>query len=417
MKKRSKESTSAVTEEKAREHVQLALNLEMTDEICGFKGLGSTAVDNKPLIIHDLNGKVLFYEYEIKEGDAIVGVAKGSADKLVGSAVPQIQLGPRRWSPEKSLKKAEDIVKKQYPNVKISKSEFVCYSYPKIGARIYIDDPKSGETSLIFDVSSLSLVETFGKVGFSGFTAWSFLNEVGEADAIRRERRWELQDKELEVFKSEIPKLFEGSSESKDIKDVQKALADYTMYQPNKLGPNITPIPLTSQKIIQYCKHCQTHDCYALHAQMTDHHCAVASGQMLFDFYRYYYDQNQIGTAMSIGPYGCSITGIMDGLKNLTYNCMNITLDSSPTWGEAAAEIDNNRPLMTLIPGHARTCFGWKASNIWIVTKPRPQWLYVLDPWPWNADICKGGAIYWEDWYAINHTYFIYLQHRTTLCK
>ncbi len=419
---RNKDPKFAVSRDRAREHVQLSLNIQLLDGISGFKGVRTTSVNKEPLIIYDLNGQELFYEFDIIEEGKIVGSAKASADRSVGSTVPQIKIGPRKWNSNIASSKAEDEAKKKFPGSRIIKSELVCYCYPKIGVRVYLDDPNAGETSLIFDVGSYSIVEPEETIGAIGSIAYSYLDEIASAEILQRERRWELQDRLLAQVKAETPNFLEGGMELRDLKDIgiAKILSANAVYQPNKadISTVVAPISFISQRVIKFCKHCTTHDCFALHAQKTDTHCAVASGQMLLDFYRYYYTQDQIATEMGYIPgAGCYIDGIVDGLENLTHNCMNIVLDSSPTWSSAAAEINQNRPLMTTIPGHARTCFGWKRANIWAVSTPRPLWLYILDPWLWNADICAGGEIYWEDWYAITHLHFVYLRHRTTPCR
>ena len=180
----------------------------------------------------------------------------------------------------------------------------------------------------------------------------------------------------------------------------------------------VATISFFSQRIIRSCLHCSTHDCYALHAQHTNVYCACATGQMLPDFYRYYYNQDECATAMGTGPYGTTGSGMINGLKSLSRNCLDAVWDGSASYSEAKAEIDANRPVGSIVPGHARACFGWKRQNIYLIGDTPTRWLYILNPWPWNSDICKGGAVYWEDWNALPVTdrAFVYLRHRSTSC-
>jgi len=107
-------------------------------------------------------------------------------------------------------------------------------------------------------------------------------------------------------------------------------------------------------------------------------------------------------------------TGVEDqatGIESLTNNSFNATVDYSADWAEAKAEIDANRPLKSGIPGHARACAGWKRQNIFIIGQSPRRWLRIYDPWPWNANICEGGAVVWEDWDAVTHTNFMYVRH------
>jgi len=408
---------SPVAEEQAREHALFAIRDNWARGIEGFEGWGGAEPEKKPLIIHDLNGQVLFYEYEVVEADKPIGAVKASASKTIGSAVPQIQIVPRGWDPDSAINKARGKVEKKYPKAEISEATLVCYNYPKIGVRIDVDDPKAGLGSLIFDAASLALVDRFGSDELEGFTCYSFYNEIALPDAARRERRWEMDEGELRTVKSDIPELFETGLEAAAQKDIRRAYVRESAFEIEPSTTKVATIAATSQKVIQYCPHCSTHDCYALHAQQTDVYCAVATGQMILDFYRYYYPQKDIAASMGTGAGGTSNAGQAEGYKKLSNYCLDAIIDESANWAEAKAEIDANRPLKSGIPGHARACWGWKRQNIYLLGTQPKKWLYILDPWPWNADICKGGAVYWEDWNTVTHTNFIYVRHRTSPCN
>jgi hypothetical protein len=173
--------------------------------------------------------------------------------------------------------------------------------------------------------------------------------------------------------------------------------------------------PLSFQRVLRYGPRCSPHECFQLYAQQTNVFCAVATGQMILDFYRRYFTQDEIATAMGTGPGGTGQAGQEAGYESLSQNCLEATFDGSASWAEAKAEINANRPLKSGIPGHARAVSGWMSTWSWA------SWSFDLslrihDPWPWNADICAGGAVVWEDWDAVDHTNFIYVRHRTTPC-
>lgn len=409
MYERTKEPRSPVNQEKVKEHIKFTVMKNWVGHVYGFADWLNTQVEEKPLVIHDLNGQVLFYEYQIKSKNQVVGVVKGSASKSLGSPVPQIQLGPRRWDPDAAVINARGRVKKLYPNADISGTEFVCYSYPKIGVKVDLIDKTGGIQSFIFDVASTNLVERFGSDELEGFTSRSIYDEITEQDVTKREARWNAMDKELQEVKIKIPRIFEQGVNPDERKPIEEVYIKQSIY------PAIS-ISLFSQKIIQYCPHCSTHDCKALHSQQTDVYCAVATGQMILDFYRYYYSQAEIATAMGTGSGGTGQSGQIAGYQSLSRQCLEATLDETASWSEAKAEIDANRPLKSGIPGHARACFGWKRQNIYLIGTAPARWLYILDPWPWNSNICQGGAVYWEDWTAKDHTNFIYVRHRNTSC-
>jgi Peptidase_C39 like family len=425
MAERKNKPESSVTEEEAKKHALFSVRSNWVMGFRGFEDLTQVGLGETPIIIHDLNGQELFYEYSVLEGDREVGLVKASASRQIGSAVPQIQITPRRWNPDIAKNKTREMMKKRYPKAKIFETDLVCYSYPKIGVRYLVDDPEIGEGSVIFDAGSLAQVELFGSDQPEGFTSWSFYQEIPEAERGARERRWEHLAKALEVAESEIPAMLGTTLKARELKDLKKSYISFFQKKSGMLikpvepaAPiePIEPIKPYTEKIIKFGPHCTTHNCYRLSAQQTNVYCAVATGQMILDFYRYYYTQEQIATAMGTTSGGSTNEGQANAYVSLSNKCLTATIDTTADWSEARAEIDANRPLKSGISGHARACFGYKSARFWIVNQPQPRWLYILDPWPWNANICTGGAEYWEDWYAITHTNFIYVRHRTNPC-
>jgi hypothetical protein len=413
MAQKNKEPRSPVSKERAMEHGLLTIRHAWAGEIPDFEGWGGFELDPEPLVLHDLNGQVLFYEFGVMDGKEMVGSIKASASKIIGSTVPTVEFGPRGWDPDNAASAAKEKVKKRFPKAKISETELVCYSYPKIGVRVYIKDPKAGKQSLILDVSDLSFVEGFGSDEPEGNTSWSFYQEVAEPNGSEKEQRWELADKELEAARSATPKILAPGFTARELPKVRETFIP----QPQDWQSRMKPIPFYSSRTIRFSPRCNTHECFELYAQKTNVYCAVATGQMILDFYRYYYAQDQIAAAMGTGSGGTSNVGQVNGYESLSKNCLNATYDNTANWNEAKAEIDANRTLKSGIPGHARACAGWKRQNICLWPGPCKRWLKIYDPWPWNADICAGGKIYWEDWGAVTHTNFIYVRHRTAPCN
>lgn len=237
-----------------------------------------------------------------------------------------------------------------------------------------------------------------------GSSAYSFLENMSDEDGEARLKRFDKEEEELEAARRLTPRLFERSlvtDELKALKTEFTLLSDYIV------------IPFNSSRVLKYGPRCSPHDCFMLYAQQTSVYCAVATGQMILDFYRRYFEQDDIAAAMSTGAGGTSNTGQVTGYESLSNGCLDATYDNSAAWSEAKPEIDANRPLKSGIPGHARACTGWMRQNIWIIGTQPKKWLQIHDPWPWNSNICQGGAVYWEDWSTVTHTNFIYLRHNT----
>jgi hypothetical protein len=398
-RRRVMEGRAPVEMGRAMEHAQLTVRRSWAADVEGFYSWGTTEIDPDPLVIYDLNGEPLFYEFNVMLGSLQTGRVKTSATKRVGSAVPTVEFGERKWDPGKSEREAKKLAQKLHPRSKVKMTALVCYSYPKIGVRVDI-----GEQSLLFDVSDMSRVTHFEDDDLEGQIAWSFLDEIVAGREEEGERLWEASDEEVEAAHAEAPKAFaRGLTEG-----------EANRYRSTFLPRRLIPIPFYSSRVIRFSPRCNPHECFQLYAQKTNVFCAVATGQMILDFYRYYYTQDQIAAAMNTGSNGTSNSNQVTGYETLSHNCLNATYDSSAAWSEARNEINANRPLKSGVPGHARACAGWRKQNIVLPGRPKKRWLKIYDPWPWKKDICKGGQVYWEDWDAKTHTNFIYVRHRTT---
>jgi hypothetical protein len=132
-----------------------------------------------------------------------------------------------------------------------------------------------------------------------------------------------------------------------------------------------------------------------MHGQETDVWCVVATGQMILDFWRYYYPQSDIATAMGTGAGGTGWTGEVNGLESLTCSHFDAQSDFSPTFAKVETEIDANRPFDYSYSYHAMACAGYRRQNISILGTTPEHSVYLYDPWPPNV-----GTIRWETWGA-----------------
>ena len=418
MAQKNREPKLPVNKKEAMEHALLTIRRAWAGEVKDFEKWGGYDLDPKPLTIYDLNGQVLFYEFDVMNGNKVVGSTKTAASKTIGSPVITMEFGERSWDFKKASKEAEKKVKKLFPKADITESELVCYSYPKIGVRVYFDTAKAKEGNLIFDISTLDLIERYASDEMDNFACRSFYNEIDGIERAKREALFELDKKELEAIKAKRPKVLERNISSRKLADIKPLLVPQPVHTVNEtlIPSNIVPIPFYSSKTIRFSPRCNSHECFELYAQKTDVYCAVASGQMLLDFYRYYYTQDQIAIAMSTGTHGTSVSGIVNGIKSLSKNCLNVTSDHTISWSEVTSEINANRPFMSCIPGHARVCVGWKKQNLYTLWQKPKTWVKIYDPWPWNADICNGGRTYWESWSVSKYYCSVYLEHRNQPC-
>ena len=368
--------------------------------------LATAETEEAPLIIHDLNGAPLFYDFELSEGDEPAGVVRAAASPTIGTALVAVELGPRTWDAAKAMRAAENAVRKEYGRIEATESKLVCYCYPKIGVDISFNVPRQGRDRVIIDVADGLPVKNIGADELEGSSAYSYYGVIVAPTENARRQRWGRNEEDTAVLRRVAPALLDASSRlERDARTrTRKPIA-------RELPRAIQALP--QQKVVQFGPRCNPHECFSLYAQETNVFCAVATGQMILDFYRWEHTQDEIAAAMGTGPNGTGNDGQVAGFESLSKHCLTATHDTSAEWSEAKIEIDANRPVKSGIPGHARAVAGWTKTWSWAAQ----NWelaLKVYDPWPWNADLCAGGQVVWEDWDAVTHKNFIYVRHRTS---
>jgi hypothetical protein len=374
-----------------------------------FGRLARSRAADDPVTIHDLDGRPLFYDFELADDEGPAGFVRAAASPGIGTPLVAAHLRPRSWDPDSATKAAQKVVRDEYGARRITGTELVCYSYPKIGVRVTFDAPNRKGAQAIIDVSDGLPVRTLGADELEGSTAYSYYAEIVRPGLDRRLRRWAGAEEDVDRLRRAAPKLAEVD-EPLDEGD-RTRLADALVTDISDIA--IVAWPLSTTRVIRFGPRCGPHECFELYAQQTNVFCAVATGQMILDFYRWYHTQDQIAAAMSTGPSGTGNPEQVVGYESLSNGCLDATYDTSAAWSEAKAEIDANRPLKSGIPGHARACAGYQRIWTWWGWS-FDRYLKIYDPWPWNADICAGGDIEWEDWDAVTHTNWITVRLRTT---
>jgi hypothetical protein len=354
-------------------------------------------------VIHALAGCPLFYDVEVAGDEGLAGVLRVAASETIGTPLVSVQDGPRRWDPDAALKDAGRAARKLHPKAKVVDTDLVCYCYPKVGVRVSLE-ADGRPFAVLLDAASLEPIERAGPGELEGSTAYSYYAEIVEPTLDRRRRRFARAQEHLEGLRKTTPQVFEGEFQpsERQLTAMRTRLQIAAHYEIVSL--------LFQQRVLPYSPRCGSAENFRLYAQQTNVYCAVATGQMILDWHRWYFTQDQIAAAMNTGSGGTSNPDQVDGYESLTNFAFNATYDTSAQWSEAKAEIDGSRPLKSGVPGHARAVNGYRRTYDF-TTHGFDYAIRVYDPWPWNADICDGGAVYWEDWDAITHTNWIYVRH------
>ncbi len=354
----------------------------------GMDAVAAATVAAAPITIYDVNGQQLFHDYPLVDAaGAVVGTVRTAANRALGSPLISVSHAAPGWDGASALRMATESLHATAPQATVTSSRLVCYAYPKIGIELTYAVGSKTATEL-FDASSGGVVGTATKDA-NQFTRYSLLGtlKTGAAARVKASRAVEAQIAKLPI---------------------------------NPVGPKIpipVPINTTVQRLVNLSPYCAGSVIGLTHyAQITDYFCVDASAQMLLEHYGWNYTQNQIAVAMSTTPQGgTSGTGLTTGFKSLTGNKLLLSFDDGASraqqFADAIAEVTANRPLFTQVPHHYRVCVGYSEVISGILRLVTNQMLYIYDPWPWNADLCKPGAPYWETWASSPVMWFGIVHH------
>ncbi len=110
---------------------------------------------------------------------------------------------------------------------------------------------------------------------------------------------------------------------------------------------------------------------------------------MLLDFYRYEYPQKRLAAGLGLGTaanpkdLASGQEGkVVEVIESLSGNALNVTMHKDPTWADFHDEILANRPVISFVPGHARTIAGYTDTGPISANLGTTQCLLVYDPWP-----------------------------------
>jgi hypothetical protein len=388
------ESKYPIPESEAVAYASIGVLKNAAAGIPGAAHWAAGAVRKTPLRIHDINGELLFYDFEVARGSEVFGNIRVAASQVLGASVIATELGTRLWSFDEAVKKLAPKVRREYPKARGSTPKLVCYSYPKLGVMY-----ETGESPprVIYDVSSLTQVpEKPEREDAEGFHAWSFYDSLSDDERKARLARFRKGEKDLTGLSASIRKELVAA----------RTLAPLVDRVAVVFSRNIT-------KLLEYCSHyghthARSHHCFVLHGQQVNDYCAVATCQMILCYYRYYYTQDQIAPHLGYNAGGGCPPDQSPGYRSLTCNHLDSSFDGSPTWEKGRDQIDLRRPFKSGIPGHARAGAGYSFVRWTFGGGVTDKRLYIYDPWPWNANYALAGAVTWEDWDAIAHTNYVY---------
>ena len=324
---------------------------------------GSRAADlfgGESIQIDDINGIPLFYDFFSDiQGDKQIAV-RTYANTAFGTPVDSIWQelrGSSYFSRFTGLHKRLRSIfgEKVHPNI-------VCYCYPKLGVMVYGDE---GTPAMIYDLyDEMKHIVPSSEAGFLGtddeLSVYSFYQRLPEGANF-------LQDQENEYAKKEESYAALVDAATRD---------DFSFLSEAEAG--------IEEKILDV----------PLYGQETSVYCAVATAQMILKYHGFTMTQNDIATAMNTSPTGSTNPNQVEAYKTCSNQKLDAIYDPSADFSEARSQIDQNLPLKSGIPGHARAVIGCRENTT-------DKWLHVNDPYPLNQGkkrIESSANPVWTNW-------------------
>jgi hypothetical protein len=324
---------------------------------------------------------MLFHRFPLtREGDSL-GYADIAAHTAFGA--PLLAVAPHAaWDEQAILAQAREAYLNRTveggKHVPYDEMRFVAYSYPKIAVQFLSRD---NEVTMLecftwLQVPPSSPRRDRKRLEPGNFERWSLLDEL---DDRRKGENHEHFERRNDVLASS-----------------ELSAASVGLISRSTLAQFASIIRLTFSYELHYSgRSADHHVCYELRGQETSVWCVAASVQMLLDFYRYNYPQTKIAAQLGLGtlahPNGLSYANVGDvvtQLQVMSSNALIAHMTTGPVFSDFTAELDQNRPMISFIPGHSRTVAGYTESLLYVLVGTAGfRGLLVYDPWPPNAGV------------------------------
>lgn len=320
-------------------------------------------------IIYDLNGEKLLQRITLEKAGGPVGYLDVALHGALGNPLQRVSFG-LPWDEAKILE-AANARAAEWSIVDFDQVRFVVYDFPKVGVQFLRDS----EELLLIDWATLSRVrreevDVFGER--LRFEQWSLLDEMRFSSRRRSEDRFV------------------------DLLRTLRTLAEEEGRERWSLTDRLSEV--VTREYLRFSKKQPSHSlCFEMRPQEEEELCVAACAEMMLDFYRDEYTQQEIATALGLGATGLSCARhefeIVEVLEALAGHGFLAWLNACPhSFGrEVKKEIRENRPLILIGGSHARVIVGYIEINLPGGKFPALGFS-LYNPWPPG----KGEIEYWE---------------------
>jgi hypothetical protein len=354
--------------------------------------------------IYDLNGELLFLRFPLMKDDTPVGYADVAAHAALGA--PLLAVAPAaRWDEQAVVAEAREAFQrhmrqhtKERTHVDYDEIRFVAYSFPKIAVQFLRQKKEVVMLECFTWIPVPPPSRDRKRLEPGNFERWSLLEEMEER---RREENIRRFIERVEAIREVAPEKALTGIISRVALESLVAVLRYSW----------------SSELHYSGRTTDHHVCYELRGQETNVWCVAASTQMVLDFYRYNYTQSKIADQLGLGtlsnpnglPYA-RVGDVVTQLQLMSSNALTAHMIVNPGFGDFVSELNQNRPMISFIPGHSRTVAGYTESLVPVLRGTGFRGLLVYDPWPPNAGVITR----WENFDTQIYQY-AYSAHVTTI--
>ena len=358
-------------EEHARRHAAFQIHLSVLTNTPGMEAwhganLGEAAT------VYDLNNQPLFYDFPVLSlGRERIGLVRTAASRVLGVPVFDIYLGGAHWTPGRATLQVREYVEKKLKG-KVIGSKVICYAYPKMGIEVKWKKPRGKvQRRTVFDIYDLKEIHKEAETDVPGAGIFSIYDNLSEKMVPEALRQFDPHEKIIRNIQDETGLDLSKPLHMEELQRVQSAI--------------MVLVELFYSKILS---------CFNLYSQIDSNNCTEATVQMLLDWWRYDYNQNEIHTVMPANPslvkdYQNEVTALM----NLSLEQLYAYSDFSPDFSKVRREIDASRPFDHSYFGHSTACAGYRGIKLHVPSSGELslESVYIYDPYPVNQ-----GDIYWS---------------------
>jgi len=352
------------------------------------------AIVSEGTVVHDLNGSPLYRRIPLARGGKQFAYADIAVNPAMGTTFLSASRGP--WSTTSVVATAKEALRRRRAAPRYTRWRLVAYSYPKLAVQFL----RGSEEVTMLELESWRRVPPpldEPPLEPGDFQRWSLLERLGK-NVSRRESRFARHVQQVERWIARQARSSAPVRAALRTGRGKRAIISSLLFR--------WPLPwISDMRELHYSpRQTDHHVCYELRGQETSVWCVDASSQMLLDFYRYDFTQDQLAVPLGLGtkaspsglPYGQEHK-VVDTLQSETSNALTAAMFPLVDYNRFKSEIKANRPLISFIPGHSRTVAGyWYLQLPWISLF---RGLLVFDPWPPNVGVITR----WENFDAMTY--------------